>query len=184
MRSYTHEVVTLWYRAPDVLMGSRKYSTPVDLWSVGCIFGEMSNGRPLFPGTSDSDQLTRIFKVLGNPTEENWPSLSELPDYKDPFRAEEGSGLESLLARLSTDAPGLDLISVRDDAAAILFGLFGRMVNAYHHLALTTITFSRMLIASTERQVPSNHVHHSAGIMCPSLVAEDAGVRAIQTYLR
>jgi len=94
-----------------VLMGSRKYSTPVDLWSVGCIFGEMSNGRPLFPGTSDSDQLTRIFKVLGNPTEENWPSLSELPDYKDPFRAEEGSGLESLLARLSTDAPGLDLIS-------------------------------------------------------------------------
>mmetsp|Transcript_59812 Transcript_59812/g.133259 ORF Transcript_59812/g.133259 Transcript_59812/m.133259 type:complete len:310 (-) Transcript_59812:619-1548(-) len=111
VRSYTHEVVTLWYRAPDVLMGSRKYSTPVDLWSVGCIFGEMSNGRPLFPGTSDSDQLTRIFKVLGNPTEENWPSLSELPDYKDPFRAEEGSGLESLLARLSTDAPGLDLIS-------------------------------------------------------------------------
>ena len=49
VRSYTHEVVTLWYRAPDVLMGSRKYSTPVDIWSVGCIFGEMSAGRPLFP---------------------------------------------------------------------------------------------------------------------------------------
>ena len=65
VRSYTHEVVTLWYRAPDVLMGSRKYSTPVDLWSVGCIFGEMSSGRPLFPGTSDHDQLSKIFKVLG-----------------------------------------------------------------------------------------------------------------------
>lgn len=63
VRSYTHEVVTLWYRAPDVLMGSRKYSTPVDIWSVGCIFGEMSSGRPLFPGTSDQDQLLRIFKV-------------------------------------------------------------------------------------------------------------------------
>jgi len=110
VRSYTHEVVTLWYRAPDVLMGSRKYSTPVDLWSVGCIFGEMSNGRPLFPGTSDSDQLTRIFKVLGNPTEENWPSLSELPDFKDPFRPEEGTGLDKLLSRLSTPE-GLDLIS-------------------------------------------------------------------------
>jgi cyclin-dependent kinase len=46
-------VVTLWYRAPDVLMGSRKYSTPVDVWSIGCIFAEMNNGRPLFPGTSD-----------------------------------------------------------------------------------------------------------------------------------
>ena len=101
----------MWYRAPDVLMGSRKYSTPVDLWSVGCIFGEMSNGRPLFPGTSDSDQLTRIFKVLGNPTEENWPSLSELPDFKDPFRPEEGTGLDKLLSRLSTPE-GLDLISV------------------------------------------------------------------------
>jgi len=48
VRSYTHEVVTLWYRAPDVLMGSRKYSTPVDLWSVGCVFGEMAKG--LFGG--------------------------------------------------------------------------------------------------------------------------------------
>ena len=54
----------MWYRAPDVLMGSRQYSTPVDLWSVGCIFGEMSAGRPLFPGTSDADQLKRIFKIL------------------------------------------------------------------------------------------------------------------------
>jgi cyclin-dependent kinase len=45
VRSYTHEVVTLWYRAPDVLMGSRKYSTPVDIWSIGCIFAEMANGR-------------------------------------------------------------------------------------------------------------------------------------------
>ncbi len=57
VRSYTHEVVTLWYRAPDVLLGSRKYSTPVDIWSVGCIFAEMVNGRPLFAGTSDSDQV-------------------------------------------------------------------------------------------------------------------------------
>merc|ERR1712023_512560 len=60
VRSYTHEVVTLWYRAPDVLMGSRKYSTPVDIWSVGCIFAEMVSGRPLFPGSDDNDQLRRI----------------------------------------------------------------------------------------------------------------------------
>ena len=65
----------MWYRAPDVLMGSRKYSTPVDLWSVGCIFGEMAAGRPLFPGTSDADQLTRIFKLLGTPDETIWPDM-------------------------------------------------------------------------------------------------------------
>lgn len=70
VRSYTHEVVTLWYRAPDVLLGSRKYSTPVDMWSVGCIFAEMANGRPIFAGTSEADQLERIFKALGTPSAE------------------------------------------------------------------------------------------------------------------
>ena len=63
-------MVTLWYRAPDVLMGSRQYSTSIDLWSAGCIFAEMASGRPLFPGNSISDQLQRIFKVLGTPTED------------------------------------------------------------------------------------------------------------------
>lgn len=67
VRSYSHEVVTLWYRAPDVLMGSRQYSTSIDLWSTGCIMAEMATGRPLFPGSSIKDQLIRIFKILGTP---------------------------------------------------------------------------------------------------------------------
>jgi len=82
VRSYTHEVVTLWYRAPDVLMGSRKYSTPVDIWSIGCIFAEMSNGRPLIMGTSEGDQLDRIFRQLGTPTREIYPGVTELPEWK------------------------------------------------------------------------------------------------------
>ncbi|KAG5176392.1 kinase-like domain-containing protein [Tribonema minus] len=82
VRSYTHEVVTLWYRAPDVLMGSRRYSTPVDIWSIGCIFAEMANGRPLFTGTSDKDQLDRIFRQLGTPNETIYPALRELPEYQ------------------------------------------------------------------------------------------------------
>lgn len=82
VRSYTHEVVTLWYRAPDVLMGSRRYSTPVDIWSIGCIFAEMSNGRPLFPGTSESHQLSLIFRALGTPNEEIYPDIGDLPDYE------------------------------------------------------------------------------------------------------
>jgi len=83
VRSYTHEVVTRWYRAPDVLMGSRTYSTPVDIWSVGCIFAEMASSKPLFAGASEQDQLKRIFKTLGSPTQEEYPSLVELPDYNN-----------------------------------------------------------------------------------------------------
>lgn len=83
VRSYTHEVVTLWYRAPDVLMGSRKYSTPVDMWSIGCIFAEMANGRPLFAGSSEADQLDRIFRTLGTPIEAAYPGLLELPGWSN-----------------------------------------------------------------------------------------------------
>jgi len=86
VRSYTHEVVTLWYRAPDVLMGSRKYSTPVDIWSVGCIFAELVKGQPLFPGQTDADQLQKIFRMLGTPTEALWPTITELPDWKPDFQ--------------------------------------------------------------------------------------------------
>lgn len=82
VRSFTHEVVTLWYRAPDVLMGSRKYSTPVDVWSIGCIMAEMHTGRALFSGSSEADQLDCIFKALGTPDESIFPGIVELPDYK------------------------------------------------------------------------------------------------------
>jgi cyclin-dependent kinase len=109
VRSYTHEVVTLWYRAPDVLMASRKYSTPVDIWSVGCIFGEMVTGRPLFPGSSDQDQLMRIFKLLGTPTPETWPGVVELPEYKADFPVYPKQDLAQVISDL--DASGIDLLS-------------------------------------------------------------------------
>ncbi|ORE18705.1 Pkinase-domain-containing protein [Rhizopus microsporus] len=108
VRSYSHEVVTLWYRAPDVLMGSRQYSTSIDLWSAGCIFAEMASGRPLFPGNSISDQLQRIFKVLGTPTEETWPKVSQLPEYKRDFEIFPRIPLETLLPKL--DSLGIDLL--------------------------------------------------------------------------
>ena len=58
------QVVTLWYRAPEILLGSQRYSTPVDIWSVGCIFAEMVTKRPLFHGDSEIDQLFRIFRSV------------------------------------------------------------------------------------------------------------------------
>merc|ERR1719486_1167380 len=108
VRSYTHEVVTLWYRAPDVLMGSRKYSTPVDIWSVGCIFAEMINGRSLLPGSTDQDQLIKIFKTLGTPTEVSWPNVAELPDWKPDFPMYPAQPWKQITPNLEDD--GLDLL--------------------------------------------------------------------------
>ncbi|XP_018416280.1 PREDICTED: cyclin-dependent kinase 2 isoform X2 [Nanorana parkeri] len=88
VRTYTHEVVTLWYRAPEILLGCKYYSTAVDIWSLGCIFAEMSNtdaGQPLFPGDSEIDQLFRIFRTLGTPDESTWPGVTSMPDYKSTF---------------------------------------------------------------------------------------------------
>ncbi|EEA04861.1 cell division protein kinase 2, putative [Cryptosporidium muris RN66] len=110
VRSYTHEVVTLWYRAPDVLMGSKKYSTSVDIWSIGCIFAEMSNGKPLFPGTSDEDQLLKIFSVLGTPNPTIWPQVQELPLWKQrTFQTFEAKQWSSVVPNL--DSAGIDLLS-------------------------------------------------------------------------
>ncbi|KAL3275734.1 hypothetical protein HHI36_020480 [Cryptolaemus montrouzieri] len=81
--TYSHEVVTLWYRPPDVLLGSTEYSTSLDMWGVGCIFVEMITGVAIFPGVRDTyDQLHKIFKVLGTPTEEDWEGVTRLPGYK------------------------------------------------------------------------------------------------------
>ncbi|KAH7724415.1 cyclin-dependent kinase 5-like isoform 1 [Aphelenchoides avenae] len=83
VRCYSAEVVTLWYRPPDVLFGAKLYSCEIDLWSAGCIFAEIAHGgKPLFPGADVDDQLKRIFKLLGTPTEDTWPSMTHLPDYK------------------------------------------------------------------------------------------------------
>merc|ERR1719264_1999331 len=81
VRNYTNEVVTLWYRSPDVLLGSRNYNTSVDIWSIGCIFIELLNGRPIFPGNSDNDQLMKIFRAFGTPTEETLPGCTTLPEW-------------------------------------------------------------------------------------------------------
>lgn len=78
--AYTKEVVTLWYRPPELLLGSQTYSTPLDVWSVGCIFAEMLLVKPLFPGEGEVDQISKIFRLLGAPSEERWPGYSQLPN--------------------------------------------------------------------------------------------------------
>merc|ERR1711933_51501 len=81
----THEVVTVWYRPPEILLGATLYSVPVDLWSIGGVAAEMATGAPLFAGDSEIDTIFKIFQKLGTPTTEQWPGLAELPDFKCTF---------------------------------------------------------------------------------------------------
>jgi cyclin-dependent kinase len=107
VRSYSSEVVTLWYRSPDVLLGSRQYSTSIDLWSIGCIFGEMITGRPLFPGSTVKDQLQKIFKYMGPPLEGY--VTGEFKELLDSPEVTDKGSLEDVLGGRLDDV-GLDLL--------------------------------------------------------------------------
>ncbi|KAF0986229.1 hypothetical protein HZS_5707 [Henneguya salminicola] len=83
---YTPVVVTLWYRAPELLLGIKEYSYPIDIWSVGCVFAELIAKKPLFPAKSEAEQITKIFQELGTPDDKIWPgppSFSQLPFSKN-----------------------------------------------------------------------------------------------------
>ncbi|XP_057346197.1 cyclin-dependent kinase 20 isoform X4 [Manis pentadactyla] len=106
---YTHQVATRWYRAPELLYGACQYDQGVDLWAVGCILGELLNGSPLFPGENDIDQLCCVIRILGTPSRQVWPEITELPDYnKISFKDQAPMPLGELLP----DAPpqALDLL--------------------------------------------------------------------------
>ncbi|KAJ9597556.1 hypothetical protein L9F63_011557, partial [Diploptera punctata] len=79
LKPYSPIVVTLWYRAPEVLLGARRYSTPVDVWSIGCIFSELITMEPLFQSQTEVEQINRIFRSLGTPNDKMWPGYSLLP---------------------------------------------------------------------------------------------------------
>ncbi|XP_022151959.1 cyclin-dependent kinase G-2-like isoform X2 [Momordica charantia] len=85
LKTYTHMVVTLWYRAPELLLGARQYSTAIDMWSLGCIMAELLSKQPLFNGKTEVDQLDKIFRTLGTPNETIWPGFSKLPGVRVNF---------------------------------------------------------------------------------------------------
>ncbi|MCL7024911.1 hypothetical protein MKW94_006857 [Papaver nudicaule] len=98
-------VGTRWFKAPELLYGAVKYGQEIDLWSLGCIFAELFSLEPLFPGTSDIDQLSRIINVLGNLSEETWPGCVKLPDYGKIFFNDNKTpmGLQICLPNRSAD---------------------------------------------------------------------------------
>ncbi|KAK8791140.1 hypothetical protein WA158_005771 [Blastocystis sp. Blastoise] len=85
IRQLTHEVVTLWYRSPELLLGATHYSPSVDIWSAAVIIAEMIEGDPIFCGDSEIDMIFKIFNALGTPTENEWSGVTKLPDYQDSF---------------------------------------------------------------------------------------------------
>ncbi|TPX39064.1 hypothetical protein SeMB42_g06493 [Synchytrium endobioticum] len=108
VNTFSNEVVTLWYRAPDVLLGSKTYSTTIDIWSAGCIMAEMYSGKPLFPGKTNEDQLQKIFRLLGTPAENSWPHVTEFPEWKKTWPFYPAVPLQSKLPMM--DGLALDLL--------------------------------------------------------------------------
>jgi len=105
----TQLVVTLWYRAPEILLGAKEYSTAVDMWSVGCIFAELLLKEPLFQAKGEIELLSMIFKLLGPPTREAWPEYSSLPLAKTlSIPSPQAHQFRSKFPYLSTN--GLDLL--------------------------------------------------------------------------
>ncbi|KAI4308264.1 hypothetical protein L6164_031356 [Bauhinia variegata] len=112
----TNRVITLWYRPPELLLGTTKYGPAVDMWSVGCIFAELLHGKPIFPGKDEPEQLNKIFELCGAPDELNWPGVSKIPWYnqfkptrpmkrrlREVFRHFERHALELLEKMLTLD---------------------------------------------------------------------------------
>lgn len=108
-RPYTGRVQTLWYRAPELLMGADHYTYAVDLWSVGCIMAELTARQVLFAGSTEISTLFMIFRVLGTPTETTWPGFNQLPNYNSSFPFFPAVPLNSIVPNL--DNRGIDLLN-------------------------------------------------------------------------
>ncbi|CAF3508416.1 hypothetical protein SNK03_011365 [Fusarium graminearum] len=117
----TQLVVTLWYRAPELLLGAKTYDAAVDMWSVGCIFGELLTREPLLQGKNEVDQVSRIFELCGVPTEETWPGFRRLPNARSlrlpKTQVATGSVVRARFPSLTSAGAGLlgDLLSLNPE---------------------------------------------------------------------
>lgn len=104
IRTLTHEIETLWYRAPEILLGQKEYSLGVDTWAIGCIFAELYERRPLFVGDSEIDQIFKIFHFHGTPTEKEWPGVTQIPDFKPSFPKFKGVNPYDVIKNMNANA--------------------------------------------------------------------------------
>lgn len=100
----------MWYRAPDVLLGSKDYMMTIDMWSIGCIFAEMVTGKALFTGLNDGDQIKKIFRILGTPNDKIYPGIKKLSGWNpEEFDIYEPQDLRQYVPTLDDD--GFNLLT-------------------------------------------------------------------------
>ena len=110
-RKFTTQVFARWYRAPELLFDSERYTSAVDLWAVGCVFAELMLRKPWLPANNDLQQLTMIFEALGTPTEEQWPGMKALPTASQmAFKPMPAPTQASLRQTFRCDADAADLL--------------------------------------------------------------------------
>lgn len=107
------QVCTLWYKPPELLLGTKNYNTTVDIWSLGMVFAEMLLKKPMCPGISEIDQLYKIFKVLGTPTIKEWETIENLPCYKESFPVWVSS-IDSKFKQVGIESDNAALILIKD----------------------------------------------------------------------
>ena len=105
----TRTAVTLYYRAPEIFFGDLYYGNKIDIWSIGCVFAELVIGKPLFKGNNELGTLSKIIENIGCPNEDNWPGVSQLPNYL-PFNGGEFK-LEEILANEGLSKEGIYMIT-------------------------------------------------------------------------
>lgn len=112
LRAYTHDVITLWYRSPEILLGAAVYGPEVDMWSAGCCIAEMAIGYPLFPGDSEIGTIFRICRICGTPSEATWQGVSKLEHWKKTLPDWPQTQLEPLRkTRPELEGAGLGLLN-------------------------------------------------------------------------
>lgn len=113
-REYTNRCITLWYRPPELLLGTKQYGPAVDLWSVGCVFFELLGRKALLPGRDEQDQFNKICELCGTPTAETWPDAERLPMYKrfvtEAAKQPQPRVLTEKLRRVIADPLAVDLL--------------------------------------------------------------------------
>ncbi|KAL5328460.1 hypothetical protein ACEPPN_001959 [Leptodophora sp. 'Broadleaf-Isolate-01'] len=110
-RAMTSNVITRWYRPPELLFGSRHYSGAVDIWSVGLVFAELVIRMPYIAGDTEMQQINLICQAVGTPTEETWPGVTKLPEYTVPDPPNPIRGRDHYLATFGTAGyEGVDLL--------------------------------------------------------------------------